>query len=68
MGDLMKKGLLENKNLHCEKCEYVKCIEQVYRIFYCDNEARIDDMGKLGVGRLPKTSPVWCPKKGNVND
>lgn len=48
---------------HCEGCEYVKCIDYVYKNYYCDNEDRTDDMGKLGVDNPPKTSPKWCPKR-----
>jgi len=33
------------------------------RVYYCVHAARIDDMGKLGAGHPPKTSPKWCPKR-----
>lgn len=35
------------------------------KIYYCDHEDRLDDMGKLGVDHLPETSPEWCPVKSN---
>ena len=30
-------------------------------MYYCDNENRTDDMGKLGENELPETVPEWCP-------
>ncbi len=50
-----------NKVSHCSECEYLKIYNCVYKNYYCDNEDRTDDMGKLGVDYLPKTSPEWCP-------
>jgi hypothetical protein len=32
-----------------------------YKNYYCDNEDRTNEMGKLGVDHPPKTSPKWCP-------
>ena len=37
------------------------------RIYYCDHEERIDEIGKLSVGELPKGSPEWCPLRGNAD-
>ena len=59
----MKKN---NKvKLNCEECEFVKMYNCGKKIYYCDHEDRIDDMGKLGIDRLPETSPDWCPLKNN---
>ncbi len=42
---------------HCSECEFMKMYDYTYKIYYCDNEDRIDDMGKLSVDHPPKTSP-----------
>ena len=52
-----------NRVPHCAECEYMKKYDYGKKIYYCDHTGRIDDMGKLGVDKLPKTSPVWCPLK-----
>ena len=52
-----------NKILNCSVCEFKKMFNYGNKIYYCDNEDRIDDMGKLGVGDVSKTSPEWCPLK-----
>lgn len=61
--EIMEDIEMENKVPCCKECEYVTCVEQVYKNYYCDNEDRVDDMGKLGKDCLPETSPEWCPKK-----
>lgn len=33
------------------------------KMYYCDHEGRIDDMGKLGIGKLLESRPEWCPLK-----
>ncbi len=45
------------------ECEFMKMYNYGKKIYYCDHEGRIDDMGKLGEEKLPETSPVWCPVK-----
>lgn len=50
-----------NRVPHCSECKYLKMYDYVYKNYYCDNEDRIDDMGKLSVDHPPKTSPKWCP-------
>lgn len=50
-----------NRTQNCAECEYMKMFDYGNRIYYCDHECRIDDMGKLSVGDLPEGSPVWCP-------
>lgn len=37
------------------------------KIYYCDHADRIDDMGKLSIDHLPKTSPEWCPVRKRDN-
>lgn len=49
----------------CRKCEFRKKYDYGKKIYYCDNEGRSNDMGKLGVGELLETSPVWCPLREN---
>ena len=57
--------MMMNKDVVCKNCEYVKCYDVVHKMYYCDHEERIDDMGKIGVGELPEKSPEWCPKRIN---
>ncbi len=57
-----------NKVPNCNECEYLKMYDYVYKNYYCDNEARTDDMGKLSVDDLPKTSPKWCPLRVMKNN
>ncbi len=52
-----------DRTQNCAECEYMKMYDYGNRIYYCDHADRIDDMGKLGVDDLPKTSPEWCPKR-----
>ena len=58
---------LNNRVPHCSECEYAKMYDYSKKIYYCDHVDRIDDMGKLGVGELPKGSPEWCPLRSNEN-
>lgn len=51
----------KQKENGCIECEYMKIYDYGNRIYCCDHENRIDDMGKLSVGELPNTSPEWCP-------
>ena len=50
---------------NCSECEFLKMYDYLKKIYYCDNEDRTDDMGKLGVDNLPIISPEWCPKRKN---
>ena len=50
-----------NKAKNCTECEFMKMYNYGSRIYYCDNEDRIDDIGKLSVDDPPKASPEWCP-------
>lgn len=54
-----------NRGLHCNECEYARMYDYGDKIYYCDHEGRIDDMGKLGGDPLPNTSPIWCPLREN---
>ena len=54
---------LNNREQNCAECEFMKMYDYSKKIYYCDHVDRIDDMGKLGVGELPKRSPEWCPLK-----
>lgn len=55
---------------NCDQCEYIRMYDYGKRIYYCDHEDRMDDMGKLGINELPKRSPEWYPlrkiSKGNI--
>lgn len=50
---------------NCSECECIKMYDYLNKIYYCDNDDRTDDMGKLGVDNPPKISPEWCPKRVN---
>lgn len=52
---------LNNKVQNCTECNFMKMYDYGNKNYYCDHEDRIDDMGKLSVGELPKESPKWCP-------
>ena len=58
---------LNNRTQNCAECDYVRMYDYGSKIYYCDNENRTNDMGKLGVDHPPKTSPKWCPLKNNEN-
>ena len=44
----------------CAECQHMKEYDYGNRIHCCDHAERTDDMGKLGVGNMPRTSPEWC--------
>lgn len=48
-------------SVKCNDCKYTEMYNYGYKIFYCNNDNRKDDMGKLGIGELPEESPEWCP-------
>lgn len=52
---------MKMNNISCKNCRYVKYIAISKQMYYCDNENRTDDMGKLGENELPETVPEWCP-------
>lgn len=51
---------------NCAECEFMKKYDYGKKIYYCDNENRTDDMGKLSMDILPETSPGWCPVRKDV--
>ena len=53
----------DKKVLNCNECEFKKMFDYGNRIYYCDNEDRGDDIGKLGVGELPERSPKWLTRR-----
>lgn len=57
-----------NRTQNCAGCEFMKMYDYGKKIYYCDHEGRIDDMGKLSAESLPWTSPVWCPLREKVNE
>ena len=59
---------LNNKEQNCAECEYTRMYDFANRIYYCDHVDRSDDMGKLGVDNLPKTSPEWCPLRDKKSE
>lgn len=50
-----------NRIKNCDECEFMKKYDYGKEIYYCDNENRTNDMGKLSMDILPETSPEWCP-------
>ena len=37
----------EARAQNCAECEYIRMYDYGKRIYYCDHEGRIDDMGKI---------------------
>lgn len=56
------------KMINCRECEYMKEFDYGNRIYYCDHEDRTDEMGKLGVGDVPRICPEWCPLRYKIDD
>lgn len=54
-------GCFMDMNQYCDECGFMKRYNYGKRIYYCDHEGRIDDMGKLSVDELPRKTPAWCP-------
>ena len=52
---------LDDRAQNCVECKFMRMYDYGNKIYYCDHVDRTDDMGKLGVGELPKGSPEWCP-------
>lgn len=48
-------------NRICKECDYIKCIAINKQMYFCDNEDRTDDMGKLTENNLTEAVPEWCP-------
>lgn len=47
-----------DRTQNCAECEFMRMYDYGKRIYYCDHEDRIDEMGKLSVDHPPKTSPM----------
>ena len=56
---------LNHRTQNCVECEFMRMYDYGNKIYYCDHVDRTDDMGKLGVAKLPEGSPVWCPLREN---
>ena len=54
-----------NRTQNCAEYEFMRKYDYGKKIYCCDHEDRIDDMGKLGADHLQKKSPVWCPLRNN---
>ena len=53
-----------NRVPHCSDCERCRCIEHIYKEYYCCEENEPSQiLGLLGVDYPPKTSPKWCPNR-----
>ena len=63
-----KDGLHMERTQNCAECEFIKKYDYGSRIYYCDHVDRIDDMGKLSVGDIPRGCPEWCPLKKKSNN
>ncbi len=61
--DEIEEDCSKRKVQNCNECEFIRMYDYGNQIYYCDNEDRIDDMGKLGVDYPSETSPKWCPKR-----
>lgn len=58
-----------NRTQNCAECKFMKEYDYGKKIYYCDNEDRTDEMGKLSVGHSSEGSPVWCPlRERNYRD
>ena len=54
-------SMIMDKVTNCNQCKFMKSYDYGKKIYYCDHEDRTDDMGKLGVEKLPVVYPEWCP-------
>lgn len=59
--DEIEEDSFKKKEHCCNGCQFMKKYEYDKEMYYCDHTDRIDDMGKLSVDHLTKTSPAWCP-------
>ena len=65
--DGMHMGL-KGRAQNCAECEFMKMYDYGNKICYCDNEDRIDDMGKLSVGETPEGKPEGCPLERKADE
>ncbi|MCM1049642.1 MAG: hypothetical protein NC433_14595 [Clostridiales bacterium] len=61
--DEIEEDCSKHRTQNCAECKYMRMYDYGNKVYYCDHENRIDDMGKLGEDNLPETSPEWCPLK-----
>lgn len=59
---------MSNRVPHCTECDRMKCMEQLYKDYYCcvENDP-MQVLGYIGVDSPPARSPKWCPKRENSN-
>lgn len=50
-----------DRTQNCAECEFMRMYNYSNKIYYCDHEDRIDDMGRLSIENLAESSPEWCP-------
>lgn len=55
---------MDKNEPHCSKCEYCKCVEVLYKSFYCEAY----ENRSLSVDVIPSRTPNWCPLRGNNNE
>ena len=65
-GKLHMNNQEKNKAPECNGCKFAKMYNYGKKIYYCDNDDRTDDIGKLGMDNPPEISPVWCPLREQV--
>jgi hypothetical protein len=57
---------------YCKDCENINCDDTCFKTFYCyqENEDKniIGNYKFLGVDYPPKISPIWCPKRPDVEN
>lgn len=55
---------MRNRVPHCTGCDRCKCIDYIYKSYYCCEENEPTQVFlQLGVDSPPKTSPKSCPKR-----
>jgi len=57
-----------DNTVNCSECEFMKTYDYRNRIYYCDHEDRIDKMGKLSIGDVPRICPEWCPLRCRIDN
>lgn len=57
-----------DRTQNCAECEYIRVYDYGKRIYYCNNEDKTDDMGKIGVNDIPEESPKWCPLRNRESE
>jgi hypothetical protein len=52
---------------HCKECKYCKTIDFSYLTFYCSHDNIEEIIRQISVDSCPKTSPIWCPLRGQIS-